>query len=45
MPDGSSAAGVGPWNPSLGSTPAKAAPQLGEDTEAVLSEFGALPRK
>jgi len=40
MPDGSAAAGVGPWIPSLGATPEKAAPQVGEDTEAILAEFG-----
>jgi alpha-methylacyl-CoA racemase len=40
MPDGTAAAGVGPWNPSLGRTPEKPAPQLGEHTEALLAEFG-----
>jgi len=40
MPDGSAAAGVGPWNPSLGETPTRPAPQLGEQTETVLAEFG-----
>jgi len=40
MPDGTAVAGVGPWNPSLGETPARPAPQLGEQTEAVLAEFG-----
>jgi alpha-methylacyl-CoA racemase len=41
MPDGTKVAGVGPWNPTLGETPEKPAPQLGEHTESVLSEFGA----
>ena len=41
MPDGTVAAGVGPWNPTLGETPEKPAPQLGEHTAAVLAEFGA----
>jgi crotonobetainyl-CoA:carnitine CoA-transferase CaiB-like acyl-CoA transferase len=40
MPDGSTAAGIGPWNPSLGRTPVQPAPKLGEHTDAVLSEFG-----
>ena len=45
MPDGTAVAGVGPWNPSLGQTPERPAPKVGEHTEAVLSEFGVLPRK
>jgi crotonobetainyl-CoA:carnitine CoA-transferase CaiB-like acyl-CoA transferase len=45
MPDGSTAAGVGPWNPTLGQTPERPAPKVGEHTEAVLSEFGVFPRK
>ena len=45
MPDGTTAAGVGPWNPTLGQTPERPAPKVGEHTEAVLSEFGVLPRK
>jgi len=40
MPDGTAVAGVGPWNPSLGKTPESPAPQLGEQTEAILEEFG-----
>ena len=40
MPDGTAVAGVGPWNPTLGETPEKPAPQLGEQTEAILAEFG-----
>ncbi len=40
MPDGSAVAGVGPWNPSLGRTPGKPAPQLGEHTAVILEEFG-----
>ena len=40
MPDGTTAAGVGPWNPTLGQTPERPAPQLGEHTEAILEEFG-----
>ncbi len=40
MPDGRAVAGVGPWNPSLGETPEKPAPQLGEHTAAILEEFG-----
>jgi len=45
MPDGTTAAGVGPWNPTLGQTPERPAPKVGEHTETVLSEFGVLPRK
>ena len=41
MPDGTAVSGVGPWNPTLGSTPDRPAPQLGEHTESVLAEFGA----
>ena len=40
MPDGTAVAGVGPWNPSLGRTPKRPAPPLGEHTEAILAEFG-----
>lgn len=40
MPDGTTAAGVGPWNPSIGSTPDRPAPQLGEHTAAILEELG-----
>jgi crotonobetainyl-CoA:carnitine CoA-transferase CaiB-like acyl-CoA transferase len=40
MPDGTAVAAVGPWNPTLGQTPERSAPQLGEHTEAVLAEFG-----
>jgi len=40
MPDGSAVAGVGPWNPSLGRTPGKPAPRLGEHTAVILEEFG-----
>jgi crotonobetainyl-CoA:carnitine CoA-transferase CaiB-like acyl-CoA transferase len=40
MPDGTAVAGVGPWNPSLGRTPNRPAPKLGEHTEAILEEFG-----
>ena len=30
MPDGTAVAGVGPWNPSLGQTPERPAPKVGE---------------
>lgn len=40
MPDGSTAAGVGPWHPGLGRTPERPAPRLGEHTAAILAEFG-----
>jgi crotonobetainyl-CoA:carnitine CoA-transferase CaiB-like acyl-CoA transferase len=40
MPGDSTVAGIGPWNPSLGKTPKKPAPKLGEHSEAVFSEFG-----
>ena len=40
MPDDTMVAGVGPWNPSLGSTPDRPAPQLGEHTAAILEELG-----
>jgi len=40
MPDGTTVAGVGPWNPSVGETPERPAPQLGEQTAAILAEFG-----
>ena len=35
MPGGSTAAGVGPWNPTLGQTPEGPAPKVGEHTEAI----------
>jgi crotonobetainyl-CoA:carnitine CoA-transferase CaiB-like acyl-CoA transferase len=40
MPDGTTAPGIGPWMASLGRTPDRPAPKLGEHTEAVLAEFG-----
>jgi crotonobetainyl-CoA:carnitine CoA-transferase CaiB-like acyl-CoA transferase len=40
MPGGATAAGIGPWQPSLGRTPERAAPKLGEHTESVFAEFG-----
>ena len=40
MPDGPAVDGVGPWNPSLGRTPAKPAPRLGEHSESILAEYG-----
>jgi crotonobetainyl-CoA:carnitine CoA-transferase CaiB-like acyl-CoA transferase len=40
MPDATAVTGVGPWNPSVGETPEKPAPQLGEQMEAILAEFG-----
>jgi crotonobetainyl-CoA:carnitine CoA-transferase CaiB-like acyl-CoA transferase len=40
VPGGSTMAGVGPWQPDLGATPDRAAPRLGEHTEAILEEFG-----
>jgi alpha-methylacyl-CoA racemase len=40
MPDGTTTAGVGPWNPAIGETPEKPAPRIGEHTEAILEEFG-----
>lgn len=40
MPNGTTAAGVGPWNPSVGVTPERPAPKLGEHTAAILKEFG-----
>ncbi len=40
IPDGTTAAGVGPWNVGLGETPDRPAPQLGEHTAAILAEFG-----
>jgi alpha-methylacyl-CoA racemase len=40
MPDGSTAPGIGPWMTSLGRTPGRPAPKLGEHTDAVLTEFG-----
>jgi crotonobetainyl-CoA:carnitine CoA-transferase CaiB-like acyl-CoA transferase len=40
MPDDTEVAGVGPWNPSVGKTPERPAPRVGEHTEAVLAEFG-----
>jgi len=40
MPGDSTVAAIGPWQPSLGRTPERAAPKLGEHTEAILLEFG-----
>jgi crotonobetainyl-CoA:carnitine CoA-transferase CaiB-like acyl-CoA transferase len=40
MPGDSTVAAIGPWQPSLGRTPERAAPRLGEHTDAVLAEFG-----
>jgi crotonobetainyl-CoA:carnitine CoA-transferase CaiB-like acyl-CoA transferase len=40
MPDGRAAPGVGPWLAGVSQTPARAAPKLGEHTEAILAEFG-----
>jgi crotonobetainyl-CoA:carnitine CoA-transferase CaiB-like acyl-CoA transferase len=42
MPDGSAIAGIGPWIPSLGRTPGRSAPKVGEHTEAVFAEFGCV---
>jgi len=39
MPGGETLAGVGPWHGSLGRTPDRSAPTLGEHTEAVLTEL------
>jgi crotonobetainyl-CoA:carnitine CoA-transferase CaiB-like acyl-CoA transferase len=39
MPGGQTAAGVGSWHVGLGRTPRRAAPRLGEHTEAVLAEL------
>jgi crotonobetainyl-CoA:carnitine CoA-transferase CaiB-like acyl-CoA transferase len=40
LPGGTAALGIGPWLPSLGRTPERPAPRLGEHTAAVLEEFG-----
>jgi crotonobetainyl-CoA:carnitine CoA-transferase CaiB-like acyl-CoA transferase len=40
LPGGTTAPGIGPWLPSLGRTPERPAPRLGEHTAAVLEEFG-----
>jgi crotonobetainyl-CoA:carnitine CoA-transferase CaiB-like acyl-CoA transferase len=40
MPGGSTAASVGPWLAGLGRTPKGPAPQLGEHTATIFSEFG-----
>ncbi len=40
MPDGQAAPGVGPWLAGVSQTPARAAPKLGEHTEAIFAEFG-----
>ena len=40
MPGSAPVAGIGPWHPSLGRTPERAAPRLGEHTAAILAEFG-----
>jgi crotonobetainyl-CoA:carnitine CoA-transferase CaiB-like acyl-CoA transferase len=40
MPDGVSRRGVGPYLRSIGRTPERPAPKLGEHTEKVLLEFG-----
>ena len=42
MPDGASLPGVGPLLPTLGRTPDRPAPKLGEHTAAILAEFGIL---
>lgn len=39
MPGSTALAGVGPWQPSLGRTPERPAPGLGEHTANVLAEF------
>ncbi len=40
MPGDTMAPAIGPWQPSLGRTPKRAAPRLSEHTDAVLQEFG-----
>jgi len=40
MPDGQVTEGVGPYLSSVGRTPDRPAPQLGEHTAAILAEFG-----
>ncbi len=40
MPDGAVLPGVGPLLPTLGRTPARPAPRLGEHTAAILAELG-----
>ena len=40
MPDGASLPGVGPLLPTLGRTPDRPAPKLGEHTAAISEEFG-----
>ena len=42
LPDGGTIEAPGPFLPSLGITPSKPAPQLGEHTEAVTAELGAI---
>jgi len=39
MPDGSVLRTPGPFHPSLGRTPSRPAPRLGEHTAAVLAEL------
>jgi crotonobetainyl-CoA:carnitine CoA-transferase CaiB-like acyl-CoA transferase len=39
MPGGTTARGVGPWNPWVGSTPDSPVAELGQHTEAILDEF------
>ena len=38
--DGASLRTIGPFQPSIGQTPERRAPKLGEHTDAVLAEFG-----
>ena len=40
LPGGKTLAGVGPWHGSLGRTPDRPAPKLGEHTEVVFAELG-----
>jgi len=40
MPDGQVSEGVGPYLSSVGRTPDRPAPQLGQDTAAIVAEFG-----